>query len=129
MEDFKNLVMTLLNCKSYKERKGRLSESFDWLSFDFPDLYALFAKEMKRREIESNNPNRISKWLNTPHSYEKLHEALILVKNTNIMAKEEYVGCLMRMLFQTIESRTNIDKTVKICRLIETSTHLASIYE
>lgn len=129
MDDLKNLAKTLLKFKSYKERQERLSESIDQLSFDYPELYSLFSREMKRREIESNDPNKIFTWLNTPNSYMKLHEALILVKNTNIIAKEEYVDCLKRMLLQTIKNGTNIDKTVKICLLIEKSTHLASIYE
>lgn len=118
-----------MNCKTYKERQAKLNESIDWLSFDYPDVFSLFSREMKRREIESNDPNKISKWLNVPNSYMKLHESLILVKSTNIIAKDEYLDCLKRMLFETIENGTNIDKTMKICRLIEKSAHLGSIYE
>lgn len=129
MDDLSNLAKTLLQCKSYKERQERLNESIDQLSFDYPDVFSILSREMRRREIESNDPNKISNWLNTPNSYVKLHEALILVKNTNIIAKEEYVECLKRMLLQTLEHRTNIEKTVKICRLIEKSTHLSSIFE
>lgn len=118
-----------MKCNTYKERQEKLSELIDWLSFDYPDVYSLFSREMKRREIESNDPNKISKWLNVSNSYVKLHESLILVKSTNIIAQDEYLDCLKRMLSETIENGTNIDKTMKICRLVEKSAHLASIYE
>jgi len=86
---------------------------------------------MKRRELYSNDPNKIAKWIKNPSSnaFVKLHEALILVKNNNIMAKEEYMYNLRRMLSQTIENGTNIEAAVKICNLIEKSTNLAIIHE
>lgn len=127
--DLINLAKTLMKCKSYRERLEKLSESIDQLSFDYPEIYSIFSREMKRREMESNDPNKISKWLNVPNSYVKLHESLILVKSTNFIAKDEYLDCLKRMLLETIEYGTNIDKTEKICRLVEKSAHLASIYE
>lgn len=129
MEDLTILAKKLLKCKSDRKRQEQLSESFDRLSINYPDLFSLFAREMKRRETKSNDPNRIAKWLNTPDSYVELHEALILVKNTNITAMEEYVDRLKCMLRQTIENGNNIDKSVKICRLIEKSAHLEIIFE
>lgn len=129
MDDLENLARTLLKCKSYNKRQQRLSESFDRLSFDYPKVYYELAREIKRRDIESNNLCEIFKWLNTPDSYVKLHEALILVKNTNTMAKEQYADRLKDLLFQTIEYGTNVDKMVKICHLIEKCAHLKSIYE
>jgi hypothetical protein len=127
----KQLAMTLMQCKSFKERQERLSDSLDHLSFNYPDLYYVWFREMKRRELESNDPNKITKWLSNPSSksFVKLHEALMLVKNNNIMAKEEYMNNLRRMLNQTIENGTNIEAAVKICHLIEKSTNLSIIHE
>ncbi|XP_060850700.1 uncharacterized protein LOC132929389 [Rhopalosiphum padi] len=131
MEEMKQLAMTLMQCKSFKERQERLSDSLDHLSFNYPDLYTVWFREMKRRELESNDPNKIIKWLSNPSSksFVKLHEALMLVKNNNIMAKEEYMNNLRRMLNQTIENGTNIEAAVKICHLIEKSTNLSIIHE
>jgi len=131
MEEMKQLAMTLMQCKSFKERQERLSDSLDHLSFNYPDLYTVWFREMKRRELESNDPNKITKWLSNPSSksFVKLHEALMLVKNNNIMAKEEYMNNLKRMLNQTIENGTNIEAAVKICHLIEKSTNLSIIHE
>ncbi|XP_025191727.1 protein Smaug homolog 2-like [Melanaphis sacchari] len=131
MDEMKQLAMKLMQCKSFKERQERLSESLDYLSFNYPDLYTVWFREMKRRELDSNDPNKITKWLDNPSSksFVKLHEALLLVKNNNIMAKEEYVNNLRRMLNQTIENGTNIEVAAKICHLIEKSTSLAIIYE
>jgi len=127
----KQLAITLMQCKSFKERQERLSESLDHLSFNYPDLYIVWFREMKRRELESNDPNKITKWLNNPSSksFVKLHEALLLVKNNNIMAIEEYIKNLKCMLNQTIENGTNIDVAVKICHLIEKSANLTIIHE
>lgn len=121
----------MLQCKSFKERQQRLNESLDHLSFDYPDLYIVLFREMKKRELDSNDPNKITKWLNNPssRSFVKLHEALILVKNNNIMAKEEYMHNLRCMLNQTIENGTNIEIAVKICHLIEKSPNLSIIHE
>jgi len=125
------LAEALMQCKSFKERQERLSESLDHLSFNYPDLYTVLYREMKRRELDSNDPNKITKWLNNPSSkaFVKLHDALILVKNNNIMAKEEYMYNLRRMLTQTIENGTNIEIAMKICNLIEKSPNLTIIHE
>lgn len=127
----KQLARALEKCTSFKNRLECLSESLDHLSFDYPNLYSLLYREMKRRELESNDPNRIIKWLSAsqPSSYIKLHEALMLVKSHNIMAKEEYLDSLKQMLIQTIENGTDIEVVIKICSLIEKSTHLKSIHE
>jgi len=132
VDEMKQLAEALMQqCKSYKERQQRLSESLDHLSFDYPDLYTVLFREMKKRELDSNDPNKITKWLNNPssRSFVKLHEALLLVKNNNIIAKEEYMYNLRCMLSQTIENGTNIEIAVKICRLIEKSPNLSIIYE
>lgn len=124
----KVLVQALMESKSFKERQQRLSEAIDYVSFGFPDLYSQLYREIKKRELESNDPHKISKWLSNSNSYVRLHGALVLVKNNNILAKEEYLCNLNRMLCQTIENGTDIDATVKICRLIEKSANLESIY-
>jgi len=94
-------------------------------------LYLLLFKEIKKREQEFNDPNKITKWLSNSelNSYNKLHEALILVKSHNFMAKEEYIDNLQRMLCQTIENGKNIKVVLKICHLIETLPNLRTIYE
>ncbi|XP_060862756.1 uncharacterized protein LOC132939546 [Metopolophium dirhodum] len=131
MDEMKQLAEALMQCKSFKERQERLSESLDYLSFNFPDLYMMLYRGMKKRELHSNDPSKITKWLNNPSSksFVKLHEALILVKNNNIMAKEEYMYNLRLMLNQTIENGTNIERAVKICRLIEKSPNLTIFHE
>ncbi|XP_060873301.1 protein Smaug homolog 2-like [Metopolophium dirhodum] len=131
MDEMKQLAETLMQCKSFKERQERLSESLDHLSFNYPDLYTVLYREMKKRELDSNDPSKITKWLNNQpsKSFVKLHEALMLVKNNNIMAKEEYMYTLRRMLNQTIENGTNIEIAVKICNLIEKSPNLTIIHE
>lgn len=125
----KHFSKTLMKSKSPKERQRRLKESIDQLSYNYSDVFTLFFKEMKRRENESNNPYKIHFWFKSSHCYVKLHEALILVKNNNIMAKDKYLDSLKCMLYQTIEHETNIDEAIKICRLIEKSAHLKSINE
>lgn len=130
MDGIKQLAMMLMKCKSFKERKRYVNESLDNLSYEYPDLYSLLFREMKKRELEANDPNKITKWLSTtPNSYLKLHEALMLVKNHNLIAKEEYLNTIRYMLCQTIKNKTNIDVAVKICFLIEKSSHLKIIYE
>jgi len=86
---------------------------------------------MKRRETESNDPNKMTKWLSTlePSSYVRLHEALMLVKSHNIVAKEEYMHNIRKMICRTIDNGTNIEIVMKICCLIEKSPHLKSIHE
>lgn len=127
----KKLANALKDCKSYKARQQCLNDSLDFLSFEYPDIYYLLFKEVKQREREFNDPNKISKWpsIMVPNSYVKLHEALILVKSHNILAKEKYMDNIKQMLCHTIENGTNIDVAIKICRLIEKSPHLKTIHE
>jgi len=131
VDEMKQLEEALMQYKSFKERQERLSESLDHLSFNYPDLYMMLYKGMKKRELHSNDPSKITKWLNNPSSksFVKLHEALMLVKNNNIMAKEEYMYNLRLMLNQTIENGTNIEVAVKICRLIEKSPNLTIFHK
>lgn len=129
MEEMKLFAKTLMKSKSHKERQQKLSESIDQLSYNYSEVYTLFYKEMKRRENESNNPYTIHFWFISSHCYVKLHEALLLVKHNNIIAKVKYLDYLKYMLFQTIKHGTNVDEAMKICRLIEKSAHLKSIYE
>ncbi|XP_025209115.1 uncharacterized protein LOC112604349 [Melanaphis sacchari] len=126
MAEMKQLATKLMQCKSFKERQGRLSESLDHLSFEYPDIYIILYREIKRRELESNDPNKITKWLSNPtqKSYIKLHESLMMVKKNNIMAKEELIYNLSSMLNQTIENGANLKAALKICHLIEKSTNL-----
>lgn len=125
------LAKTLLEYKSYKDRQQHLNESLNTLSFEYPEIYTQLFREMKKRELEFNNPNKITKWLSdsTSNSHVKLHEALLLVKSHNIMAKEKYMDNIKQMLCQAIESGTNIEIAVKVCSLIEKSPHLTSIHE
>lgn len=125
------LAKDLTQCRSFKNRKQLLMEYLDTLSFEYPDIYCLFFREMKKRELEFNEPNKIAKWLCTSNSnsYIKLHEALLLVKSHNIMAKEVYMDSIKQMLCLTIEKETDIEIAVKICNLIVKSPHLASIHE
>lgn len=127
----KQLARVLENCTSFKNRQECLTESLDYLAFNYPDTYTLLYRDIKKRELEYNDPNKIMKWLSVPqpNSYMKLHEALMLVKNHNTMAKEEYLDCLKKMLCETIEKGTDIDMAMKICTLIEKSPHLKSIYK
>jgi len=131
VDEMKQLAEALMQCKSFKERRERLSESLNHLSFNYPDLYTVLYREMKKRELDSNDPSKITKWSNNPSSksFVKLHEALMLVKNNNIMAKEEYMYNLRHMLNQTIENGTNIEIAVRICNLIEKSPNLTTIHE
>lgn len=125
------LANTLMRCASFKDKLRFLNESLDSLSLKHPELYSLLFKEFKRRELEFNDPNKITKWLSTsnPNIYVKLHEALMLVKSNNIMAKEEYIDYLKQMLRHTIENGTNIEVAMKICYLIEKSPRLKTIHE
>lgn len=129
VEEMKLFAKSLMKCKSYKERQNRLSESIDQLSFNYSEVCTLLYKEMKRREIESNNPYKMYFSFESSDCFVKLHEGLLLVKNNNIMAKDKYMEHLKNMLDQTIDHGVNIDKTLKICRLIEKSPHLKSIYK
>ncbi|CAI6344719.1 unnamed protein product [Macrosiphum euphorbiae] len=122
----KQLATTLMQYRSFKEKQECLSKSLDHLSFDYPDIYVMLYREIKRRELESNDPNRIAKWLSNSEQnpYVKLHESLMMVKNKNIMAKEELMYSLSAMLNQTIKNGTNIEAAVKICHLIRKSSNL-----
>lgn len=125
------LAKIVMRCTSFKDRLQCLNESLDSFSFKHPELYSMLFKEFKRRELEFNDPNKITRWLNTSNANltVKLHEALMLVKSNNNMAKEEYIDYLKQMLHHTIENGTNIEITLKICSLIEKSPRLKTIYE
>lgn len=132
VDELKRFGRALMQCKSYKERQERIIESLDYLSYHYPDIYSLIVREIRKREIESNDPNRITKWSNISTSnarYAKLHEALMLVNPNNTAAKERYTISLKQLLVQTIEKKTNVEAAVKICCLIEKSSHLSIIYE
>lgn len=132
VDEMKQLARALESCKSFKNRQECLTKSLDFLAFNYPDVYSLLYRDIKKRELECNDPNKIMKWLIVPQPnniYMKLHEALMLVKNHNTMAKEEYLDCIKKMLCQTIEKGTNIEIAMKICTLIEKSSHLKSIYK
>jgi len=131
VDEMKTFARALLRCKSFKDRQECLSDSLDSLSLNFPDLYFQLYKEMKRRELESNDYQKINKWLKSPpsHSYIKLHGALMLVKSHNIIVKDEYLDSVRTMLCETIKNGTNLEIAKKICRLIEKSPHLKFIYQ
>lgn len=131
VEEMKQLAKALMQFKSFKDQNQCLVESLDTLSFDYPDIYTQLFREIKNREMTYNNPNQVTKWLNFSNqdAYVKLHEALILVKNHNIIAKEKYMDNIKLMLSHTIENKINIDFAVKICSLIKKSPHLKSIHE
>lgn len=131
VEEMKQLAKALMQFKSFKDQNQCLIEALDILSFDYPDIYTQLFREIKKREMTSNDVNQITKFLNFSNqdAYVKLHEALILVKNHNIIAKEKYMDNIKLMLTHTIKNRNNIDLAVKICSLIEKSPHLKSIHE
>lgn len=131
MDEIIQLAKAVMKLKTFQQRQEYLNESLDHLSFDYPEVYSTLLREIKRREIEINDPFKITKWLNESksNSYVKLHEALLLVKNNNILAKEEYLENMKSMLFHTIETGTCIDLAMKICLLVEKSPSLKSIYE
>lgn len=131
VEEIKQLGKELMKWKSFKDRQKCLSESLDYFSFAYPEAYSLLYREIKRRELESNDPCKITKWLNFSNSnlYTKLHEALILVKSHNLMVKEEIINVLQQLLCQTLENGTNIEGAIKLCHLIEKFPHLRSIHE
>jgi len=128
----KRLAEALMECESDEQRRKCLIESLNDLSFDYPDVYSMLFMEMKIREIDANDPNKMSEWLstsNTLNSIVKIHEALILVKSDDMMVKEEYLDNLKNMLRRTIENRTHVEEVVKICYLIEKSPSLKTIHE
>lgn len=129
VDEMNQLGKALMHIKSFKDRQERLVESLDTLSFNYPDVFIQLVREFKKREMESNDINKIMKWQSSSNSHIKLHEALILVKNHNVMAKEKYTENLKHMLCQTIESGNNIEAALRVCRIIEKSNHLATIHE
>ncbi|VVC25004.1 Hypothetical protein CINCED_3A025581 [Cinara cedri] len=132
MDPMQLLANKLMKYKSFKERRSYLNNSLDLFSFNHPDLYFLLFKEMKRRELESNDPYKITQWSYqnlASNVYVKLHGALILVKGHNTIAKEMYLVVLDHVLCQTIENLTNVEESIKICYLIEKSKPLSIIYE
>lgn len=132
VDELKGFGRALMQCKSNKERQERLIDSLGYLSYNYPDIYSQIVREIKKREIEFNDPSRITKWVNVSTSdacYTKLHEALMLVNGNNTKAKEQYTNNLKQLLVQTIENKTNIEVAVKICSLVEKSSHLSIIYE
>lgn len=128
MEQF---AKSFMQCKSFKDRLQNVNESLDHLSSQYSNLYIMLFKEMKKRELEYNDSFKIIQWLDTKksNSYFKLHEALILVKSHNMIAKDNYILNLRHLLQQTIENGSDIEAAVKICNLIEKSSHLSTIYE
>lgn len=125
------LVKLLMQYKSTKDRQECMSELLNHMSLNYVDFYSLLWREMKKREVESNDPNKISKWLinPNPNSLIKLHDALMYVKTNNIIAQEVYLNNIQVMLYQTIINKTNIEVAVKICCLIEKSPHLKIMHE
>lgn len=128
----KQLAEALMECESDEQRRECLIESLNDLSFDYPDVYSMLFMEMKIRELDANDPDKISEWLstsNTLNSIVKIHEALILVKSDDIMVKEECLDNLKHMLCHTIENRTHVEEVLKICYLIEKSPSLKTIHK
>lgn len=128
----KQLAEALVQCESDEQRREHLIESLDDLSYDYPDIYSMLFREMNKRELEANDPNKISEWLsssNKSNSIVKIHEALLLVKNDDMMIKEENFDNLKHMLCRTIENGTHMEEVVKICYLIEKSPSLKNIHE
>lgn len=128
----KRLAEALMECESDEQRHEFLIKSLNTLSFDYPDVYSMLFMEMKIRELDANDPKKMSEWLNTSNtsnSIVKIHEALILVKSDDMMVKEEYLNNLKHMLCRTIENRTHVEEVVKICYLIEKSPSLKTIHE
>jgi len=128
----KRLAEALMECKSDEQRRECLIESLNDLSFEYPEVYTMLFMEMKIRELDANDPNKMSKWLstsNTSNSILKIHEALILIKNDEMMIKEEYLNNLKQILCRTIENGAHMEEVVKICHLIEKSPSLKTIYK
>jgi len=128
----KQLAEAIIKCESDEQRCKYLIKSLNDLSFDYPDVYSMLFMEMKIRELDANDPDKMSEWLNTSNTLNsilKIHEALILVKSDDMIVKEEYLDNLKHMLCHTIENRTYVDEVVKICHLIEKSPSLKTIHE
>lgn len=128
----KRLAEALMEYESDDQRRECLIESLNDLSFEYPDIYSMLFMEMKIRELDANDPKKMSEWLstsNTSNSIVKIHEALILVKSDDMMVKEEYLDNLKHMLRSTIENGTHVEEVLKICYLIEKSPSLKTIHE
>lgn len=75
----KRFAEALVKCESEKQRREQLIESLDDLSFDYPDVYSILFNEMKIRELEANDSNKISDWLSSSdnsNSIMKIHTAI-----------------------------------------------------
>lgn len=128
----KRLAEALMECKSDEQIRECLIESLNDLSFEYPDVYSMLFMEMKIRELDANDPNKMSEWLstsNTSNSIVKIHEALILIKSDEMMIKEEYLNNFKQILCHTIENGAHMEEVVKICHLIEKSPSLKNIYK
>lgn len=127
----KQFGKAMLQCKPFSNRQKCLTNSLDYFSIDYPELYSELFVEIKNRGKEYNDLNKISRWQNTSTTnnyYAKLHEALISVKKGNIIAQEQYIIYIQHLLYQTIEKKTNIKEAVKICNLIKKMPNLTIIY-
>jgi len=131
VEEIKQLARALMNKSTYKDRHDLLEKMLDYLSFEYSDCYSLLVREIRKREMQSNNPNLITKWINTSteNPIIKLHESLLLVKRHNIIAKERHIENVMSMFNQTIERGINTNAALKICNTIRDSKHLEDVYE
>lgn len=131
MEEIKQLARALMNKSTYKDRHDLLENMLDYMSFEFSVCYSLLVKEIRKREMQSNNPILITKWMNTSteNSIIKLHESLLLVKRHNIIAKERHIENVLCMFYQTIERGKNTNAALKICNTIRDSKHLEDVYE
>lgn len=131
MEETKQLTRVLMNKRSYKDRNDLLREMLDYFSFEFSDCYSLLVGEIRKREVQNNNPYLIIKWIRNSmkKSFIKLNESLLLVRPNNYTAKELHTANVTCMLNDTIEQGINVDAALKICNTIRDSTHLRDVYE
>lgn len=128
----KRLAEEIMKCESDEQGHERLKESLDDLSFEYPDVYSMLFKEMKTRELEANDPHKMTEWLSTSHtsnSIIKIHEALILIENDDMLVEEQHLDSLKYILCHTIDNGTQMEEVVKLCDLIEKSPSLKTIYE
>jgi len=131
VEETKQLTRVLMNKRSYKDRNDLLREMLDYFSFEFSDCYSLLVGEIRKREVQNNNPYLIIKWIRNSmkKSFIKLNESLLLVRPNNYTAKELHTANVTCMLNDTIEQGINVDAALKICNTIRDSTHLRDVYE
>ncbi|XP_050419786.1 uncharacterized protein LOC126832834 [Adelges cooleyi] len=131
MSDIKDFVKSLNGCKSFKHRQQFLNRVIDYMAAENADAFMQTYREFKKRELEANDPNKIAKWLTTSNvksSSSKMHEALMLVKGSNILAQEQYLDNLKRIFSHTLSSGENVQESVKLCALVEKLTSLANIH-